>query len=293
MAKERFEIAKKDIFSFFNNSKERIFKFKQLSQIFNDNREFWRLTQSMTAREFIKRLIDTKKLTHYKFEFPSNIFNLYLWDTEFSIYKITSRIAPKGYFSHYSALYLNDLTEQIPKTIYINNEQMPKPVNRSSLVQKNIDLAYSRKQRISNNFATFEDNRIYLLNGKNTKNLGVIELNIDDNINVNVTNIERTLIDIVVRPSYSGGIQQVLDSFKIASTKNVSINKLCSILKKLNYVYPYHQAIGFYLERSGAYRKSQIDLLRKFEINYNFYLSYNMKEKEYSKDWKIFYPKGF
>lgn len=293
MAKARFKIAKKDIFSFFNNSKERIFKFKQLSKIFNDNRKFWRLPQSMTAREFIKRLINTKKLTGYQFDFPSNVFNLYLWDTKFSIYKITSRIATKGYFSHYSALYLNDLTEQIPKTIYINSEQMPKPINKSSLIQKNIDLAYSRKQRISNNFATFENYTIYLLNGKNTKNLGVIELSLDDNVRVNVANIERTLIDIVVRPSYSGGIQQVLDSFKIASKKNVSINKLCSILKKLDYVYPYHQAIGFYLERSGAYKKYQIDLLRKFDKNYNFYLFHNIKEKEYSKDWKIFYPKGF
>jgi hypothetical protein len=95
-----------------------------------------------------------------------------------------------------------------------------------------------------------------------------------------------------VRPFYAGGVFEVLKAFRLAHGK-VSINKLTATLKKLNYKYPYHQAIGFYLEKAGVYKKPVINLLRKFPIKYDFYLSYGMKDKDYSNKWRLFYPKGF
>ena len=112
------------------------------------------------------------------------------------------------------------------------------------------------------------------------------------NANLRVTNIERTLIDVTVRPSYAGGAYQVLDAYKKAEDQ-ISINQLSAMLKKLNYIYPYDQAIGFYLEKSGVYEESQIELLRNFEFKIDFYLTHDMKETEYSKKWRLYYPKGF
>ena len=60
----------------------------------------------------------------------------------------------------------------------------------------------------------------------------------------------------------------------------------------MDYTYPYHQAIGFYLEKAG-YNENVIKLIEKIEIKYNFYLTYEMKEKEFSERWKLFFPKGF
>ena len=107
-----------------------------------------------------------------------------------------------------------------------------------------------------------------------------------------VTDIERTLIDITVRPIYSGGIHEVLAAFKKAA-KIVSINKLTAQLKTLDYIYPYHQAIGFYLEKAGNYKDTQIELLKDFDFNYDFYLDHATEEVEYSKEWKLYYPKNF
>ena len=61
------------------------------------------------------------------------------------------------------------------------------------------------------------------------------------------TNLERTLIDAAVRPVYAGGVFEVRKAYQLAKEK-VSVNRLAALLQKLNYIYPYHQAIGFYLE---------------------------------------------
>jgi len=65
------------------------------------------------------------------------------------------------------------------------------------------------------------------------------------------------------------------------------------VLKKLSYIYPYHQAIGFYLQKAGVYTDMQIRLLKKFQFEFDFYLTHQMKETEYSKEWRLYYPKGF
>ena len=59
------------------------------------------------------------------------------------------------------------------------------------------------------------------------------------------TNLERTLIDATVRPVYAGGVFEVRKAYELAKEK-VSVNRLAALLQKLDYTYPYHQAIGFY-----------------------------------------------
>ena len=130
------------------------------------------------------------------------------------------------------------------------------------------------------------------MNGKASHNEGVENVYLQDNEKVMLTSIERTLIDISVRPSYSGGVQQVLSAFEKAKMAGVSINRLSAILKKLNYIYPYHQIIGFYLEKAG-YAESQIAFMDKLSKDHDFYLDYNLKNPAYSKRWRLFIPQGF
>jgi predicted transcriptional regulator of viral defense system len=122
-------------------------------------------------------------------------------------------------------------------------------------------------------------------------NLGVVEADQPEGQKIRLTNVERTLIDITVRPGYAGGVFEVLKAFRNAKGK-VSINKLTAMLKTLGYVYPYHQAIGFYLDRAGVYDESSIRLLRKIEMSHDFYLAHAMNDPEYSKDWRLFFPQG-
>ena len=64
------------------------------------------------------------------------------------------------------------------------------------------------------------------------------------------------------------------------------------MLKKLKYIYPYHQAIGFYLERAG-FKSATLDLFRSLPREFDFYLVHDIKQKDYVKDWRLFIPQGF
>ncbi|MDY0279025.1 MAG: hypothetical protein RBR35_00520 [Salinivirgaceae bacterium] len=291
MNRARIEIAKPDIVKLFEGHPARVFKRSQIEEILHQNRDFWRLTYSMTVNQFLDFLRDKTKLKAIKLSFPSRAETRYVWGEDVSIYQLALSLKPDAYLTHYTAMFLHGLTEQIPKTVYLNFEQSSKGHTGVELEQKSIDWAFRQKPRVSNNIATYHSQRICILNGRETGRLGVVEIEEDSRNKLQVTNIERTLIDIAVRPFYAGGVFEVLKAYRTAEGK-VSVNRLAAMLKNLDYVYPYHQAIGFYLERSGAYKESAVKLLTKPEIKYDFYLAHGMKDMEYSERWRLYFPKG-
>ena len=213
------------------------------------------------------------------------------------LFELVQSIDEKGYFSHYTAISFHGLTEQIPKAIYFNIEQRLRP-GGGELTQAGINRSFATECRTTNNVATFSEYTIHLLNGGNTDQLGVIEKTIGGNSTIGTTNLstirttnlERTLIDIAVRAVYSGGIAEVAKAFSEAAGR-FSINRLCAYLRQIGYTYPYHQSIGYYLERSGKYTPSR--QLEEFKIEFDFKLDYKMKETEYIKKWRLHVPKGF
>ncbi|MCH7878828.1 MAG: hypothetical protein IH914_05895 [candidate division Zixibacteria bacterium] len=249
------------------------------------------LPSTLRPDAFIRYCCLLMKFKRAEFKFPSRV-EVRFYRPETPLLLLVNSIKKGAYFSHYTALQIHDLTEQIPKTIFLNKEQSIKPKPAGSLEQANLNQAFSRNQRISRNIATYQGTDICVLSGKNTNNLAVVSFSITEESSIMVTNVERTLIDIVVRPYYSGGVYEVLKAFRLASEK-VSINALVSTLKKLDYIYPYHQAIGFYLTRAECYSDKQIRLLKKLPMQYDFYLFHGIKQKDYSEEWRLFFPKGF
>ncbi len=291
MAKTRISIAKPDILKLFDASSQKIFELSDIREIMAGNRGFWRLAMSMSCSRFIDYLVKNAKLREETFDFSYRPIVRYTWG-EVPFYELLLVLKPKSYFTHYTAMYFHELTEQIPKTIYVTFEQEPKPRSKGELVQDRIDLALKRATRLSNNVAQKGGYTIRLLNGMHTGNAGVIESVGHEGEKLQLTDVERTLIDIAVRPEYSGGPYEVLKAYKLAK-KKVSINRLSALLKQINYVYPYQQVIGFYLDRAGVYKDSQVQLLRKTEIKYDFYLMHKMGDLDYSKKWRLHFPKGF
>jgi hypothetical protein len=259
-------------------------------------RHNWRLTQSQTLSDFINFLLKSGRLRKVEFPFPKPYKKetRYPWG-EVPIYEVMLSLKPQSYFSHYTAVRFHNLTEQVPKITYINFEQPSASIPTGELSQRSIDSAFKKRPRVTSYVADVGDFRVCILNSKNTGNLGVIDQEVrvgtDFMGKARLTNLERTLIDIAVRPVYAGGVNAVLRAYTNAR-QVASVNRLVAMLKQIGHIYPYHQAIGFYLERAG-FKPSTLDLLRRFPMNFDFYLAHDMKETEYVKHWRLYVPRGF
>lgn len=289
----RLEISKKDILTHFENQGVVVYQKEGISEELNLNREIWRLAKRTTTIEFIEFLMAKGKLKEHflNSENYNRKHTRYSWG-EVSPHQLALSMKKGSYLCHGTAVFLHGLNEQIPKVIYVNEEQSKKNYPKGELLQANLKLAFSRTQRTSQMSITDnDDNKYIVVNGKHTDGLGVEEVEGLIGESLRVTNLERTLIDIVVRPAYAGGVSHVLAAYEGAKDR-VSVNKLRALLKKLDYTYPYHQSIGYLMEKAG-YKSSRLDMMRNLGMDHDFYLSHGMKETELNKDWRLYIPRGF
>lgn len=196
-----------------------------------------------------------------------------------------------SYLSHAAAVFLLGLNDQLPKTLYVNKEQTPKPVPSTPLAQDRIDRAFRASPRRSNYVYRFGETQFVLLSGKNTRDFGVEERNGPNGEPLRVTGLERTLVDIAVRPTYSGGVFQVLEAYRTAAGR-LSIARILEVLDRLDYVYPYHQVVGYYLERAGL-PEAETKLFRDRGLAWDFYLTHGLRDTEYVPAWRLHVPRGF
>lgn len=241
----------------------------------NDLKKFL-LKEKFFIQDYIKISADHSSEIYYQ---PSSKIDF------FDVAAVRSR---GSYFSYYSAIYINNLTLQIPKQIYLTLERKSLDQNNNILKQENIDRVFSKPPRVTSDKRNYKNFDINFINGQCQNLIGITKFR----DRYAVSDIERTLIDISVRPFYSGGITQVLEAFINAKDK-LDTKKLIDYYSQLNYTYPYHQVIGFYLEKAGYSKEIYNEFLNFDDLDFNFYLTYNILHKEFSKKWHLYYPKGF
>jgi len=280
------------ILDLFNNLEKNFINKKEFIDVHHkcigDKLIYSATTLKMFEKFLVENNVYNKKID---LDFPNkNYVRFFL--NEPTLYEIIQSINTKGYLSHYSAVAFHNLTNNIPKTIFFNVEK-PKPINevtKKEITQEELNKAFYMPPRESANLYILGIYAINLLQGKYTNNLGVSEQEIDGQ-KVNVADIERTLIDIAVSPYYCGGCYEVLNIFKNAK-EDVNVKKLIKILKKLDYIYPVNQSIGFFLEKAG-YPEKDLKLFEEMGTNLRFFVQRELREQDrnFSERWNLYYPK--
>jgi hypothetical protein len=163
--------------------------------------------------------------------------------SSFSPFELALSIQGASYLSHGTAAFLHGLIPKMPASLYLNVEQSVKPRRESSLTQDAIDRAFAREQRTSKLKYTHEGIAITKLSGKNTGKLGVEQINGPTSEVLRASQYRKNIDRRGGRPTYAGGLDSVVGIYRAAKDR-VSIPNLLDTLDKLDYVYPYAQAIG-------------------------------------------------
>ena len=286
--KSTLQLAVKDIRASIIEDYRYVFSSQDLNQILKKHALQWKLAESVTLRKFESFLKDegiVRKITILN----KNRFV----KKQYSDYEIIQSIQPNLFFSHYTALRLHSLTEQIPNDVYVSSRRKRYDSDGGSfLSQDSIDDAFTKLARKKEPSGTYKNKNknIYLLDNV-ASDVDVISHVLHDKereIFIHVTNLEKTLIDATIRPYYCGGVLEVIKAYDNAKDI-ISINKILSILNRNMYRYPYAQNIGFYLDYVG-YQGKHLNKIKEKISQYDFYLDRNIPNKSYSKEWKIYYP---
>ncbi len=262
-----------------------IFWPNEISQFIAKHRREWG-GSSFSIAELLEILLEQELVI--RAEFVSKEYGMivrYLHG-EHSTNELALSLQRDSFLSHRTALAVHGMASP-GDMIYVNREQSPKN-QPDGITQAGIKLAFRNRQRQSKYIFDNSGVKYVLLSGKNTGRAGVTQIKAPSGETVDVTDTERTLIDIVVRPAYTGGIEQVADVYA-GRVNGIDVDHMIDLLNRFGFVYPYHQAIGFLLERSGL---SNTDC-RKFEAlgkKFDFYLDYGMKRATFNKKWRLHYP---
>lgn len=200
----------------------------------------------------------------------------------------------KGYYlSHLGAIWALATTAKLPHALYITREMPGKSGIRSSFINdENIAKAFTQPARTSNNYITYLGQIIYLLEKKDLKKTDVCQT--QKKINgkqyiLSHTSLERTFIDCVTAPHYSGGAKGLIANF---SNSQLNIKALISTYERLDFLYPYWQSIGFLLDLFGKDEDSQawFEYFKKASQKKLFLHHEAKKSWVFNEKWQIFYP---
>jgi predicted transcriptional regulator of viral defense system len=189
------------------------------------------------------------------------------------------------HFSHRTAAWLHGLIPQDPATYYVAFEVPSSHSRGSALQQESIDTAFAKAQRQSGTIYTWEGLSFVLL-----RSLETGSRSIETREEVRLTCLERTLLEMTMRPAYSGGPVMIVRAYKAALSR-VSVKNMIGLLKRLELIYPYHQSIGFYLSRAG-YQGRELTQLARMPRPYRFYLDYGMQAPLFDLQWNVYYPQA-
>lgn len=289
--KNSLEKSRTAIEGWFDSRGQRVFHPSSFTSAFRFHQHStWGLAKRVSFDDFVKFFSRNSRLGVHEFAFPANKLTVFTWGEDVSIFETVLGLGKGAYLSHFTAAFFHEITEQVPKTIFITVPQPRKRTEETRLTQEQINLAFSKEAKATKAVAKMGSYRVARLTGMETHGLGIVENNEPGWGTVHVTDLERTLIDMVVRPNYAGGIHHVLEAFRLARGR-VSSNRLAAFARQIDFVYPYHQSIGFMLERAG-YDERSTRLFRRMEKTHDFFLTHGMGDADYSVEWRLYFPKG-
>ena len=170
--------------------------------------------------------------------------------------------SPLYYISHYSAMDLHNMMTHPLLKIYITSPKQERKKIRT-IVNVQFEFIFQKKDKI----------------------WGIQDLWVTNTEKVRVSDLEKTILDCLIKPKYAGGILEISKGIWIQKEK-ISYKKILDYVKKLN-VCVVAKRLGYIfevLQIGGALRVK----LRKFINNKYYLLDPTLpKTSTYKNSWKL------
>ncbi|WP_127131198.1 hypothetical protein [Pseudoflavitalea rhizosphaerae] len=275
------------IHKYFNESHTGVYTGKELTKIFHFGKSKWNVHPHLNEKFMMDYLIESGIL--YKASARKAIFA----KTGATNLTIGCQLYQEGILSHASALSLQNIIAERAGETYITIAKSRLPTaedlqeRKMELNQSAIDKAFAKAARSNHEVLQCNGGFIHFIHGRPITEKQVVLLH-KNGERISATTVERALIDIVIRPGYIGGPKEVMKAFEGAS-ESVTPDSLHQTLVDQRLIYPYEQAIGFYLQRAG-FPDAVLKPWMPAKDALDFYLDYQIEDRRYDKTWKIFYP---
>ena len=262
--------------------KKGFFSINDIANILDKLKEENLVSYSLSQNDFYLKLLDDGLVAH-----TITIRDIekirYTLNKEFNIYDFVYSLEKNAFFSMFTSLNIQGFTNFRDNFIFISKERMQR-VNFSSknITQEAIDKAFANKPRRTKAHNTIYDYNIVMLESNNTQAVGIINHN-----GYKVSSINRAFVEIISNIQYSKTPDDVISEFRTLKDK-LNTNEIFNIIEKFDFIYPYYQLTGYYLEKIG-FSKEELSKFFNKKTNLIFYTMKNKEDYSLDKYWGIKY----
>lgn len=240
------------------------------------------VSKSLSFNNFLLRLID-EGLNQFSINIRGHSKVRYTMNKTFDIYSFCNTLERNGYFPMTTSLNIQNLSNYRNDYIFITKERTVRAdFYDIKLKQEDIDRAFSKKPRRTNAHDKIEGYRVVMLETNNTSAYEIVDFN-----GVKVSSVNRTFVEIISNIHYFQSSNKVIELFKQMEIR-LDIDIIYSVIEKFDFIYPYFQLAGFYLERIG-YKREQLKQFYTKKTDLKFYTEKNKEKYSFDEYWNIYY----
>lgn len=215
-----------------------------------------------------------------------------------SAFDVALSLKKNSFLTGYYVMSLNGWTEYIPKVIHVNWKRNPFQKKDSLIDNNTLQMIAFREKQTSKLRFNYNKYEIVILNGQVLKkykhdHFKRIDKQFDLPSYAETYIDERLIIEALINYHYFGGADIVWNAGK-NQFNNLDLDLMLAIYKEMELIYPYANAIGYWLERSGVSSKYISKWVKLVNHDLQFHLFMGDKERRVFNDkWNLYIPKRF
>lgn len=256
----------------------------QLNAFRNELKKRKYISQSMSHELFIKRINEYQQ-NQLDIEIGGDFLSVFTYDCDVSEEQMLLGFKKGSFFSMSTSLSKQGLNDYRNEFIFISKELTAKNTKRSTsdLTQDAIDQAFKKDYRRTSVVGSFRDKHIVFLSPKNTHDFGVITRS----SGLRLSSIDRAFVEMVVNVQYFADSRNIIRVFEPLKDE-LRVDAIYEVLRKFDFIYPYYQSMGYYLEKIG-FDKNQLQKFKNEVKGLKFYTDKKAKKYYYNDYWQMYH----